>query len=76
MQQFSKLGKKESYNQFKLILNDSYKMNTRVMESSIMKQLTEFEDRYGMFKQIENSNRFISNRINDLVYDIKTVNIF
>ncbi|CAD8101134.1 unnamed protein product [Paramecium primaurelia] len=75
MQQFSKLGKKESYNQFKLILNDSYKMNTRVMESSIMKQLTEFEDRFGMFKQIENSNRFISNRINDLVYDIKTVNI-
>lgn len=37
MNQFSKQGKKESYNQYKNVLNDQFKMNTRVMESSIMK---------------------------------------
>lgn len=45
-------------------------MNMRVMESKILNRLNAYEEKYGNFKQVTMNNRFISNKIDDLLQEL------
>ncbi|CAD8050528.1 unnamed protein product [Paramecium sonneborni] len=68
---FTSQQKKDSYQQFQTFLSSKFTLNKRILESKLFQDINELEEKNGQFKYIDQNNRFISNKIDDILKNIK-----
>ncbi|CAD8212205.1 unnamed protein product [Paramecium octaurelia] len=68
---FTSQQKRDSYQQLQSFLQSKFSINKRILESKLFQDINDLEEKNGQFKYIDQNNRFISNKIDDILKNIK-----